>query len=196
MGDWVEHRFKDAKHAENYLVCFFLTHFSSSLQSPFSVSLPPRSLLFSFRLSCLCALFGEKCQINRNVTSRIRSLLLYLLIEVPSYLSVWQLLLTSDVFFESESAFFGSECYRQQRSVRVKLNAGLYTELLLPPAITKLVIHLIVNPAFFFQRKHSPHRSFSPLKISNKSTGHTVHKPRLFNHCLRTQINNFIVPMD
>lgn len=57
--------------------------------------------------------------------------------------------MTSDVFFESESAFFGSECERQQRSVRVKLNAGLYADLLLPPAIPKLVIHNIVNPAFF-----------------------------------------------
>lgn len=121
-----------------------------------------------FPVSVFCLLvyapFGEKCQINRNVTSRIRGLLLYLLIEVPSYLSVWQLLLTNDVFFESESAFFGSECYRQQRSVRVKLNAGLYTELLLPPAITKLVIHLIVNPDFFFQRIHSLHEITVPTK--------------------------------
>lgn len=128
----------------------------------------PRVSLFSssvvsFRLFCLCALFGEKCQINRNVTSRIGGLLLYLLIEVPSCLSVWRLLLTSDVFFESESAFFSSECYRQQRSVRVKLNVGLYTEFLLPPTITKLVIHLIINPASFFQRIHSAHDSF-PLK--------------------------------
>ena len=138
-----------------------------SLDSDIAPDLSPLFLsffLFSFSLSCLCALFVEKCQINRNVTSRMRGLLLYLLIEVPSYLSVWQLLLTSDVFFESESAFFGSECYRQQRSVRVKLNAGLYTDLLLPPVITKLVIHLIVNPAFFFQRIHSLHEFFSSVK--------------------------------
>lgn len=121
------------------------------------------SYVVCFSLFCLCALFGEKCQINRNVTSRIGGLLLYLLIEVPSCLSVWRLLLTSDVFFESESAFFSSECYRQQRSVRVKLNVGLYTEFLLPPAITRLVIHFIINPASFFQRIHSAHESF-PLQ--------------------------------
>ena len=142
----------------------FFKHISLAPYVPRLCLFPLSLFSFPFSLSCLCALFGEKCQINRNVTSRIRGLLLYLLIEVPSYLSVWQLLLTSDVFFESESAFFGSECYRQQRSVRVKLNAGLYTELLLSPAITKLVIHLIVNPAFLFQQIHSLHEFFSLLK--------------------------------
>lgn len=73
-----------------------------------------------------------------------RGLTFYLLIEVPSCLSVWQLLLTSDMFFESESAFFSSEYNRQQRSVRVKLNAGLYTELRLPPVITNHIIHLFL----------------------------------------------------
>lgn len=147
---------------------------------------------FSFS-SSLCALFGEKCQINRNVTSRIRGLLLYLLIEVPSYLSVWQLLLTNDVFFESESAFFGSECYRQQRSVRVKLNAGLYTELLLPPAITKLVIHLIVNLAFFFQQIHSLSEIFPPLKYQNKATRHEVPQPRLFKQMFKAALINISI---
>lgn len=119
----------------------FLSHFPLSLFS-FLVNLSSLSFLFLWKKK-------KKCQINRNVTSKIRSLLLYLPIEVPSCLSLWQLLLTSDVFFESESAFFGSVCYTQQGSVRVKLSAALYTNLLLPPAITKLVIHNIVNPASF-----------------------------------------------
>lgn len=160
--------------------CMFFWHLSSAPSNPLSLYFFFfLCCLLPFSLCCLCALFGEKCQFNRNVTSRMRGLLLYLLIEVPCYLSVWQLLLTSDVFFESESAFFGSECYRQQRSVRVKLNAGLYTEILLPPAIRKLVIHLIVNPAFFLQQIHCLHEFFSPPKISNKKTRHAVHQSKL-----------------
>lgn len=134
VGNWKNIPYvKYAKYAENCGVC----------SHPHQPTCP---LLF-FNLSTLSSLRREKCQINRNVTSRMRGLLLCRLIEVPSYLSVWQLLLTSDVFFESESASFGSDCCRQRRSVRVKPNAGLYTDLLLPPAITKLVIHNIVNPA-------------------------------------------------
>lgn len=148
----------------NHLVCSF---------SPYPCLYPP---LYSFSLFPLCSLFGEKCQINRNVTSRMRGLLLYLLIEVPSCLSVWQLLLTSDVFFESESAFFGSECYRQQRSGRVKLNVGLFAELLLPPDITKLVIHLIVNPALSFRWVLSAHEFLFcfPRKVANMPSRRTA----------------------
>lgn len=49
--------------------------------------------LFLVNLSSLCSLFlwrerKKNCQINRNVTLKIRSLLLYLPIEVPSCLSL------------------------------------------------------------------------------------------------------------
>lgn len=142
VGNWKNIPYvKYAKHAENRGACSHPHQPTCPLLCSFFSPLP------FFNLSSLSSLRREKCQINRNVTSRMRGLLLCRLIEVPSYLSVWQLLLTSDVFFESESASFGSDCCRQRRSVRVKPNAGLCADLLLPPAITKLVIHNIVNPA-------------------------------------------------
>lgn len=85
---------------------------------------------------------AEKCQLIRNVRSSLRSSLLYLLIEVPSYHSVWQLLLTSDVFLKVN--LLSKDCYRHKRSVRVKWNAGFYTDLFLPAAMTDLVIHNVL----------------------------------------------------
>lgn len=101
---------------------------------------------------------------------------------MPSCLSVWQHLLTSDVFFESESAFFSSECDRQQRSVRVRLNAGLYTEFLLPHVITKHAIHFTVNPTFPFQWIQWVHELL-PSKIQKESTRQAYSRLRLCIKC-------------
>lgn len=101
------------------------------------------------------------------------------------------------MFFESESAFFGSECYRQQRSVRVKLNAGLYAELLLPPAITKLVIHLIVNPTAFFQRIQSLCEVFfSKLKYQTSQLDLQFTNLGCLTNVKATLINISILTMD